>query len=54
MGNRAAESQSGVYGRCVGKRLAWIRSWWFVVLVILLIAIGLAVALINSGSDTGY
>jgi hypothetical protein len=38
----------------VGKRFAWIRSWWFVVLVILLIAVGLAVALTGSGSDTGY
>jgi hypothetical protein len=28
----------------VSKRFAWIRSWWFVVLVILLIAVGLAVA----------
>jgi hypothetical protein len=33
----------------VGKRSAWIRSWWFVVLVILLIAVGLAVALMSSG-----
>jgi hypothetical protein len=38
----------------VGKRFAWIRSWWFVLLVILLIAIGLAAALINSGSNSGY
>jgi hypothetical protein len=38
----------------VGKRFAWIRSWWFVVLVILLIAAGVAVALMNSGSGTGY
>jgi uncharacterized protein involved in exopolysaccharide biosynthesis len=38
----------------VDKRFAWIRSWWFVVLVILLIAVGLAVALIDSGSNTGY
>jgi hypothetical protein len=33
---------------------AWLRQWWFLVLVVLIIAIGIAAALVGSDSRTGY